>query len=83
MALKTYRPITPGLRQLVLVDRSNLWKGDPIKMLTDGKTKSGGRNNHRPHHHAAHRRRPQAGLPPGRFPPHQARRFGQGRAAGI
>lgn len=46
MALKTYRPITPGLRQLVLVDRSNLWKGDPIKMLTDGKTKSGGRNNH-------------------------------------
>ena len=37
---------TPGLRQLVLVDRGHLWKGAPIKMLTDGKTKSGGRNNY-------------------------------------
>ena len=46
MALKTFRPTTPGLRQLVLVDRSHLWKGAPIKMLTEGKTKSGGRNNH-------------------------------------
>src|SRR5262244_799969 len=45
MALKTYRPITPGLRQLVLVDRKSLWKGAPIKMLTEGKLKSGGRNN--------------------------------------
>ena len=46
MALKTYRPTTPGLRQLVLVDRGHLWKGAPVKMLTEGKTKSGGRNNH-------------------------------------
>jgi large subunit ribosomal protein L2 len=46
MALKTYRPITPGLRQLVLVDRKGLWKGAPVKMLTEGKLKSGGRNNH-------------------------------------
>lgn len=46
MALKTYRPTSPGLRQLVLVDRSNLWKGDPVKVLVEGKTKSGGRNNH-------------------------------------
>ena len=45
MALKTFRPTTPGLRQLVLVDRSGLWKGDPVKMLVEGKTKSGGRNN--------------------------------------
>jgi large subunit ribosomal protein L2 len=30
----------------VLVDRSNLWKGDPVKVLVEGKTKSGGRNNH-------------------------------------
>ena len=45
MALKTYRPTTPSLRQLVLVDRSGLWKGAPVKMLTEGKTKSGGRNN--------------------------------------
>ena len=27
MALKTYKPITPGLRQLALVDRSDLYKG--------------------------------------------------------
>ena len=34
MALKSYRPITPSQRQLVLVDRSDLWKGKPIKSLT-------------------------------------------------
>jgi ribosomal protein L23 len=56
----------PSLRQLVQVDRSNLWKGAPIKLLTEGKTKSGGAQL-RPHHHAAHRRRPQAGLPPRRL----------------
>jgi large subunit ribosomal protein L2 len=46
MALKTYNPVTPGRRQLVLVDRSELWKGRPIKSLTVGKRKTGGRNNH-------------------------------------
>ena len=46
MALKTYKPITPGQRQLVLVDRSLLWKGKPVKALTEGLTKTGGRNNH-------------------------------------
>ena len=46
MALKTYRPTTPSMRQLVLVDKSELWKGGPVKMLTEGKSKSGGRNNH-------------------------------------
>ncbi len=45
MALKTYRPITPGQRQLVLVDRAGLHKGKPVKTLTEGLTKSGGRNN--------------------------------------
>lgn len=45
MALKTYNPRTPGLRQLVIVDRSALWKGEPVKKLTEGLTKSGGRNN--------------------------------------
>ena len=45
MALKTFNPITPSLRQLVLVDRSELWKGKPVKALTEGLTKSGGRNN--------------------------------------
>ena len=46
MALKTFRPTTPGMRQLVLVDRSQLWKGAPIKALVEGQTRSGGRNNH-------------------------------------
>lgn len=45
MALKTYNPTTPGQRNLVLVDRSDLWKGKPVKQLTEGLTKSGGRNN--------------------------------------
>ena len=45
MALKTYNPTTPGRRQLTLVDRSHLWKGKPEKALTEGLTKSGGRNN--------------------------------------
>jgi large subunit ribosomal protein L2 len=46
MALKSYNPTTPSQRQLVIVDRSNLWKGEPVKTLTEGLTKSGGRNNH-------------------------------------
>ena len=45
MALKSFKPITPGQRQLVLVDRSHLWKGKPVKALTVGLNKSGGRNN--------------------------------------
>ncbi len=45
MALKNYNPTTPGRRNLVLVDRSALWKGKPVKQLTEGLTKSGGRNN--------------------------------------
>src|SRR3954465_14741702 len=45
MALKTYNPVTPSQRQLVLVDRSSLYKGDPVKTLTQGKHSSGGRNN--------------------------------------
>ncbi len=46
MALKTYKPITNAQRQLVNIDRSELWKGRPLKGLTVGKTKTGGRNNH-------------------------------------
>ena len=45
MALKHYNPTTPSQRQLVTVDRSELWKGKPVKKLTRGLTKSGGRNN--------------------------------------
>ena len=46
MALKSFKPVTPGQRQLVIVDRSGLWKGEPVKALTHGLTKTGGRNNH-------------------------------------
>src|SRR5262245_389817 len=45
MALKTYNPVTPSQRQLVLVDRSGLYRGDPVKTLTEGKSSTGGRNN--------------------------------------
>jgi large subunit ribosomal protein L2 len=45
MALKTYKPTTPGQRQLILVDRRELWKGGPVKALTEGKRETGGRNN--------------------------------------
>jgi large subunit ribosomal protein L2 len=46
MALKNYNPTTPSLRQLVLVDRKELWKGKPVKTLTEGKHSTGGRNQH-------------------------------------
>ena len=46
MALKTFRPITPSQRALVLVDKGQLWKGKPVKALTEGISKTGGRNNH-------------------------------------
>ena len=43
MALKTFNPTTPSQRQLVIVDRGELWKGEPVKALTEGLRKSGGR----------------------------------------
>ena len=46
MALKSYKPNTPGQRGLVLVSRSHLWGGKPEKTLTEGLSKCGGRNNH-------------------------------------
>ena len=46
MALKTFKPTTASQRELVLVDRSALWKGKPVKALTEGLSQSGGRNNH-------------------------------------
>lgn len=45
MALKKFKPTTPSQRQLVIVDRSGLHKGKPVKHLTQGLSKSGGRNN--------------------------------------
>ena len=45
MALRTFKPTTPSRRQLVTVDRSELWKGKPVKGLTQGLRGKGGRNN--------------------------------------
>ncbi|QEO16434.1 50S ribosomal protein L2 [Acetobacter vaccinii] len=45
MALKHFNPVTPSLRGTVLIDRADLWKGKPVKQLTEGKNKTGGRNN--------------------------------------
>ena len=45
MALKTFNPTSPGQRQLVIVKRDGLYKGKPVKTLSEGLTKSGGRNN--------------------------------------
>jgi large subunit ribosomal protein L2 len=46
MALKTFKPTSAGRRGLVLVDRDELHKGGPVKALTEGKRKNGGRNNY-------------------------------------
>jgi large subunit ribosomal protein L2 len=45
MALRNYKPTSPSRRNLVLIDRSDLWKGKPEKSLTEGLSKKGGRNN--------------------------------------
>ncbi|MDE0813173.1 MAG: 50S ribosomal protein L2 [Alphaproteobacteria bacterium] len=46
MALKKYKPVTPTMRHLVLVDHSELHKGKPVKTLTEGLSEKAGRNNH-------------------------------------
>ena len=45
MPLKSYKPTSPGQRDLVLVDKSDLWNGRPEKSLYFGLSKKGGRNN--------------------------------------
>jgi large subunit ribosomal protein L2 len=83
MALKNFNPVTPSLRGTVLVDRSELWKGKPVKGLTEGKHSSGGRNNHG--------RTPSGSAGGGHkqsyrivdFKRAQVRRAGDGRAAGV
>jgi large subunit ribosomal protein L2 len=46
MALRQFNPVTSSLRGTVLIDRSELWKGKPVKGLTEGQHSQGGRNNH-------------------------------------
>jgi large subunit ribosomal protein L2 len=45
MPLKTYNPTSAGQRHVVLVDKSQLWKGKPVKALVEGLNQSGGRGN--------------------------------------
>jgi len=45
VALKTYKPTTNSLRGTVLIDRSNLFRGRPLGLLTKYIKKSNGRNN--------------------------------------
>ncbi len=45
MALKHFKPMTPSQRGLILIDRSGLHKGKPVKKLTHGLSSKGGRNN--------------------------------------
>jgi large subunit ribosomal protein L2 len=45
MPLKKFKPNTPGTRGLTLVDKKGLWTGKPVKSLTAGLSKKGGRNN--------------------------------------
>jgi large subunit ribosomal protein L2 len=45
MSLKNYNPTTAGQRGLISIDKSLLWKGRPLKSLTKGLVKTGGRNN--------------------------------------
>ena len=46
MPLRNFNPVTPSLRGTILIDRGELWKGAPVKGLTEGKSSSGGRNQH-------------------------------------
>lgn len=45
MTLKTYKPYTKSTRGTIILDRTGLWKGKPIKSLTSGINGSYGRNN--------------------------------------
>src|SRR3546814_10651873 len=45
MALKHYNPTSPSRRGLILIDRTGLHKGGPVKALTEGKRKTGRRTN--------------------------------------
>jgi large subunit ribosomal protein L2 len=79
MALKSYKPTTPGQRGLVLIDRSELWKGRPVKSLTEGLTKKGGRNNTGRITSRRRRRGREASLSYRRFQADQVRRSRQDR----
>jgi large subunit ribosomal protein L2 len=43
--IRTFKPHTPSLRHRVDIINDHLWKGRPVKALTTGLRKRGGRNN--------------------------------------
>lgn len=45
MGIRTFRPITPGLRQAALADHAAVTRHEPEKSLVKGLRKTGGRNN--------------------------------------
>ena len=45
MSLKTYKPYTKSSRGTIILDRTGIWKGKPVKSLTSGISGSYGRNN--------------------------------------
>ncbi|MFZ9470769.1 MAG: 50S ribosomal protein L2 [Rickettsiales bacterium] len=45
MGLKNYKSTTPTMRQYVSIDKSELWKGSPLKILTKKSSEKSGRNN--------------------------------------
>ncbi len=61
MALKSFKPFTQSSRGTILIDRSQLWRGKPVKELTEGVKRTGGRNNlgriTTRHHGGGHKRR--------------------------
>jgi large subunit ribosomal protein L2 len=61
MALKSFKPVTQSSRGTILIDRSQLWRGKPVKNLTEGVKRTGGRNNlgriTTRHHGGGHKRR--------------------------
>ncbi len=61
MAIKEHKPTTPGRRQYIAVDKSGLSKDKPVKHLTRGIKKTGGRNFRGKitvrHHGGGHKRR--------------------------
>ena len=83
MALKHFNPTSPGRRQLVLVDRSGLHKGGPLKALTEGLNKTGGRNNLGRATGRHHWRRREAELPHHRLQAPQVGHARDDRASGV
>jgi len=45
MALKSYNPVTPSLRKYKSLDRADIFKGSPLKMLVESSNSKAGRNN--------------------------------------